>query len=41
MLAQEIAKARRLDAEHQDHRGFLEALEGDVVTGPDLHVESP
>jgi hypothetical protein len=41
VLAQEIFNARRLDAEHQDHRGFLEALKGDVVTGTDLHVMSP
>ncbi len=41
VLAQEIARARRLNAEHQDHWGFLEALKRDVVAGTNFHVASP
>jgi hypothetical protein len=41
MLAQQIGQTRRLDAEQQNHRGFLKALKGDVVTGTYFHVVSP
>jgi hypothetical protein len=41
VFAQEIADPRRLNAEHQDHRGFLKTLKGDVVTGTDFHIVLP
>jgi hypothetical protein len=41
VFTQEILDPRRLNAEHQDNRGFLEALKGDVVTGTYFHVVSP
>jgi hypothetical protein len=41
MIAQEIAHPGRINAEHQDHRGILKALKGDVIAGTNLHVTSP
>jgi hypothetical protein len=41
VLTQEIAPPGRINAEHQNHRGILEALKGDVIAGTDFHVVSP
>jgi hypothetical protein len=41
VFAQQIAHPRRLNAEHQDHRGFLKALKGDVKSGTNFHLVSP
>src|SRR5258708_29530510 len=41
VFVQEICDPRRLNAEHQDHWGLLEALKGDVIAGTNFHVVSP
>ena len=41
MLADDVLHPRRMHAQHQDDRGFLKAMEGDVVAGANEHERSP
>jgi hypothetical protein len=38
MITQKIWNTRWLNAQHQDHWGFLEALKRNVEAGPDFHI---
>jgi hypothetical protein len=41
MRGQEILDARRMDAQHQNHRRLLQALKRDVIARANLHLCSP